>query len=412
MSVQSLFSALLAATLVSQVAAGATSAWTSSPGAMRGSKPAAANPTLPDPIVTKQRQFLIPFRVERSNDPSWRPVEAQLLVSTDRGMHWRVYSKAPTTQQRFPFHAGSDGEFWFAIRTLDRAGHVKPDRITAPGLRVIVDSAGNLPAQGEQNKTSVASSDTSSLKGPASVDINLASNKRSVDSGPAFSGLPAGERPRMVNSRSFELEYDIDSVGPSGVGQVQLWGTRDSGQTWRAFTSEHDSRGTVRVKVDEEGIYGFRLSVTNGVGVGGKRPEPGDAPDVWVGVDWTKPTARIVSAEPGVGNEAGKLIISWQADDQWLAARPISLFISDTAKGQWTPIATGMENTGRYAWPIDGRLPPKIYLRLEVRDEAGNVAMHETSEPVVIDQSHPVARIRGIRKGGQTTARPVWQPEQ
>ncbi len=34
-------------------------------------------------------------------------------------------------------------------------------------------------------------------------------------------------------------------------------------------------------------------------------------------------------------------------------------------------MASGLENTGRYAWPIDSRTPPKFYLRLEVRDEAG-----------------------------------------
>ena len=69
-----------------------------------------------------------------------------------------------------------------------------------------------------------------------------------------------------------------------------------------------------------------------------------------------------------------------------------------------------MDNTGRYAWSIDGRTPPRIYLRLEVRDEAGNIGVHETAEPVVIDQSHPTARIREVRPVGQPVARPEWRP--
>ena len=59
------------------------------------------------------------------------------------------------------------------------------------------------------------------------------------------------------------------------------------------------------MKVEEEGLYGFRLVLTNGAGVGGKPPRSGDAPDIWIYVDLTKPTARIVSVEPGVEAEAG-----------------------------------------------------------------------------------------------------------
>ncbi len=214
----------------------------------------------------------------------------------------------------------------------------------------------------------------------------------------------------MVNSRTFELAYDVDSVGPSGIGRVELWGTRDGGQSWRRFTVENGNRSPLLVKVDEEGLYGFRVVVTNGAGIGGKPPRSGDPPDIWIGVDLTKPTARIVSAEPGVDSEAGRLIISWQADDLMLAARPVSLLFSTSRGGPWTPIASGMENTGRYAWPIDSRTPPQVYLRLEVRDEAGNVGVHELTEPVIIDQSHPTVRIRDVRPVGQATARPEWQP--
>ena len=183
---------------------------------------------------------------------------------------------------------------------------------------------------------------------------------------------------------------------------MELWGTRDGGKTWRSFAATSDGHGPLRVTVDEEGVYGFRTVVTNGVGIGGKPPVSGDLPDLWIGVDVTKPVARIVSAEQGVQSEAGRLIISYQADDQLLAARPITLSFSENAAGPWTPIAAGLENTGRYAWSIDERAPPKVYLRLEVRDEAGNVGVHETAQPVIIDQSRPTARIRDVRPVSQS----------
>ena len=201
----------------------------------------------------------------------------------------------------------------------------------------------------------------------------------------------------MVNTRLFELEYDLDSVGPSGIGRIELWGTTDGGKSWRRYPIGTDKPKVLTVSVEGEGIYGFRMVVTNGAGLGGRRPAAGDMPDIWIGVDLTKPTARIVSAQQGIDSEAQSLIISWQADDKMLAARPISLLFREDPREPWLPIASGLENTGRYAWPIDSRTPPLVYLRLEVRDEAGNIGVDELTEAVPIDQSRPTARIRDVR---------------
>jgi hypothetical protein len=203
------------------------------------------------------------------------------------------------------------------------------------------------------------------------------------------------------------LEYDVDSVGPSGIGRVELWGTRNGGKTWRRFPLDTSSRSPLLVNVEEEGIYGFRVVVTNGAGIGGKPPVSGDLPDLWIGVDLTKPTARILSARQGTEGEAGRLIITWQVEDKMLAARPISLWFRAEPTGSWIPIANGLENTGSYAWPIDSRTPTELYLRLEARDEAGNVGVYETPEPVSVDQSSPTIRVREIRPVGRPGLRPV-----
>jgi hypothetical protein len=380
---------------------------------------------LPEVIVTRQALFAIPFRIERSNDPAWQPIEAQLYVSTDRGAHWQLYTRASTTgQQHFTFRAGGDGEFWFAIRTADRSGQVRPLAIDAPGLRVMVDTKPQTPNKGtaafpsnDNRESPQPRPQKPEAVGPApqpdravtvaakpAIGQKFSPSSGSLTAVPNLPGLPPGERPRMVNSRTFDIEYEVDSLGPSGIGRVELWGTADGGKTWRHFTVDSDKQSPVRANVNEEGVYGFRVVVTNGSGYGGKPPAAGDPPDLWIGVDLTKPTARIVSAQQGVEAEAGQLIISWQADDKMLAARPVSLLFSPTRSGPWSPIAAGLENTGRYAWPIDNRTPPQVYLRLEVRDEAGNVAIHEMTDPVAIDQSRPTVRIRSVRAVGQTTS--------
>ncbi|MCE5267014.1 MAG: hypothetical protein LLG00_03935 [Planctomycetaceae bacterium] len=492
--------------------------------------PATKPPALPQPVAMRQATFAIPYQLDRTED-SRQPVEVQLYVSVDRGAHWQFYAKAPTTQPNFPFRAGGDGEFWFAIRTIDRSGQARPTSIAGPGLRVLVDTkppvvrvsaqqqqdgqvsvrleidelnpkpngitvtyrssptdswqavpvnpgtlastagrqvgevtfwpklgssdleiraevldvAGNsaagqtrvrLGASGSQRQpsppdlgrtaandggaaapsnklpTGGTSATNSDPRGSVAIAINPAIGNRypGTDGGPALggtaaSGLPPGERPRWVNSRLFELEYDVDSVGPSGIGRVELWGTRDGGKTWRNFPLGGSRRSPLLVNVEEEGIYGFRIVVTNGAGLGAKPPRAGDLPDLWIGVDLSKPTARIVATQQGSDAEAGHLVITWQADDRMLAARPVSLSFAETRAGPWLPIASGLENTGRYAWALDSRLPPRIYLRLEVRDEAGNVGVHELAEPILIDQSRPRIRIRDVRPLSQTGAR-------
>jgi hypothetical protein len=224
---------------------------------------------------------------------------------------------------------------------------------------------------------------------------------------PVEDGLPPGQRPRMVNSRTFQLEYDVTSVGPSGVSRVELWGTQDGGRSWRRLAVDDDNRSPLLVRVDREGTYGLKVVVTSGAGLGGTPPQSGELPEIVVGVDLTKPTARITSARQGTGAESGKLIICWQAADQWLAARPVALLFSEKPGGPWTTMASGLENTGRYLWPIDARSPQGIYLRLEVHDEAGNTAVYETPEPVLLDRFRPAAQIRGIRPTADSTATPT-----
>lgn len=388
--------------------------------ALLGQTAATAPPTMPDMLTTRQPVFALPFSVDPTTDAARQPVEVQLHVSLDRGAHWQVYAKAPPTQKHFMFRAGEDGEYWFAIRTIDRSGQARPETITGPGMRVRVDTQSPVvKAKPEPPKTQIAEKPVPAAdepaaaepKGSVAIAINPAIGKRYVasnkhsSSAEIASGLPPGERPRMVNSRLFELEYDIDSVGPSGIGRVELWGTRDAGKTWRSFTLDNDNRSPLLVNVEDEGVYGFCVVVTNGAGLGGQSPKAGDLPDLWVGIDLTKPTARIVSGRQGVDGEAGQLIISWQADDRTLAARPVALSFSQSRTGPWLPIASGLENTGRYAWTIDGRTPAQFYLRLEVRDEAGNVGTHETTEPIAIDQSRPTIRVRDIRPVNQASAR-------
>ena len=129
----------------------------------------------------------------------------------------------------------------------------------------------------------------------------------------------------------------------------------------------------------------------------GRRPRTGDLADVWVGVDTTPPTAKLTSAIYGQGADTGKLIIQWQAADNMLDARPVTLSFAESPQGPWTAIVSALPNDGSFAWPADPQLPSELYLKVEIRDEAGNVTSDQTDQPVHLDGLAPKARIRGIQ---------------
>ena len=243
----------------------------------------------------------------------------------------------------------------------------------------------------------VASNQPAIVDGAESIPGTTATPDVASSAPMTLAGLPMGVRPRMVNSRRFELEYDVESVGPTGIGRVELWGTRDGGQSWLNFGAPPDQRNPLQVTVDGEGIYGFRIVVYSGSGLGGLPPKSGDQPDVWLGVDLTSPEARILNAEQGTENRSGELLVSWEASDRMLADRPISLLFSPQPNGPWSTIAAGLPNSGAYVWRLDNRVPDIVYLRMDVRDEAGNVRNADYGQPISIYRQRPAGRITNVR---------------
>lgn len=87
--------------------------------------------------IWRSRDFGIPFELAAdSRDAS----QVHLYVSADGGRDWKLYQRQTPNAKGFQFQAPSDGEFWFAVRTVDRRGQLVAHTGFEPELKVIVDT--------------------------------------------------------------------------------------------------------------------------------------------------------------------------------------------------------------------------------------------------------------------------------
>jgi hypothetical protein len=253
---------------------------------------------------------------------------------------------------------------------------------------------------------------------PTSIDAIPGAQPTSSSAGGAIEEkLPPGIQPRMFNTRRIELDYEIEASDATAPQRIDIWGTKDGGRTWSKVGDDDDNRGPAIVTVDQDGLYGFRIVVASQTGAAEDVPKPGDAPDVWIGVDTVKPVGQIISVDPGTGEQKNGIMIRFEASDSTLAARPISLYYSATASGPWNPVGMDLPNSGSFEWLPEPTIPASAFLRLEVRDLAGNVCVVDTPQPYSLQPSRPRIRIRDARPAGNEPAAndpaaavpPVWQ---
>lgn len=201
---------------------------------------------------------------------------------------------------------------------------------------------------------------------------------------------------QMVNGKHVALDYQVDQMGPSGLGKVEVWLTHDEGQSWHKVCDDPDRHSPVEFDLPTEGTYGLAMVLCSGSGLEGAPPARGDTPDWWVEVDCTKPLAQLLAVRPCSKDEPGTYLITWTASDKNLKPEPVDLYYSSRKEGPWQPIAKGLKNDGNYRWQLPPGLQGEIFVRLDVTDRAGNTTHCEASQGSFMDLTRPKARVIGI----------------
>ena len=395
------------------------------------------------------RSFYIPFTLHE-NDPR---IEVLLHVSTDDGRTYHYSATARPPDRRFHFKAPADGWYYFIVQTRDANGALTPEKLTGlpPSIRICVDSQPpaieSLTADAPSDNSlptirwkiteanlkeiwadyrSSAGSEWVPLFLPLKEDgthpwkplwggelevrmqvLDKAGHRSEVRTLPLRAANNVTRMPppqeqagkvMFVKNKTFQLHYTLDSqtVGPSQVASVDIWKLH-GGQGWRKCTKPGQPIGPATVTVEAAGRWGFRLIPRSGVGRADPDPQPGDTPDIWVEVDDKQPRVQVTNVTVTPEADGGYLTVYWTADDAFLRAMPITIYLAAPQGGDWVAVAKDLPNNGNWRQKIeDLKLNSRYEFALKVSaiDEAGNTGENQWRDTVKMDLKIP--RIKSI----------------
>ena len=227
------------------------------------------------------------------------------------------------------------------------------------------------------------------------AELSVVVDETPLRNEPVYPSSPPKTRDgHLVNSNTFRIAYELEDVGPSGVSKVELYITEDQGRTWFHYGSDDDLVSPFIVTVPQDGDYGFTFRIRNGLGLIATPPQPEERADIHVTVDQQAPEVELLPLTQGTGIQ--DWLIQWTANDRELDDHPIALYFATQATGPWELIDGWRANTSEYQWTIPASLDKKIYIRLDVRDAAGNITRIDGEEPLTIDRSRPRAKITDV----------------
>ena len=200
---------------------------------------------------------------------------------------------------------------------------------------------------------------------------------------------------QLINSHRCVLNYAIDGINQSAVDKVEAYATRDDGKTWQKLGEDPDRTSPIELTLPGDGRYGI-IIVISAAGRPGHPPVAGEQPDWWVEADTMAPEVTLESATPGVGDDAGMLILKWHVADKNLKPDAVEFAWSAAPEGPWQTIAKGLKAEGLYRWPVPREAGSKAYLKIEAQDKAGNIGRAATAQPVPVEVGRPRAKVLGI----------------
>ena len=278
------------------------------------------------------------------------------------------------------------------------------DQYAMKPSRSRLDGSASIPATTISRESETSNPDAAEFEPEAHSDV---SNRPMGKAGADQRGnTNRTARKKFVRSQHFQIGYKLDDVGPSGVGAVELFITEDNGRKWWKYGDDPDQKTPFDVEVPREGEYGFAIRVRSGAGLSLDPPAPGDLPEIVIVVDQTVPKVELLPVRQGAGANSNRLTIRWRVKEDHPSDKSVSLYYAASSKGPWETISDWKNiTTGEYDWTAGREVPVQFYVRVMVRDAAGNIGTAETAQPLTVDLARPTAQIIDIEQPVESNPR-------
>lgn len=341
-----------------------------------------------------------------ATDDHLNPASLRVAV-WDKTTGWRNYPIAEPNQSIVWFEGESCPEKIQAL-IKDHAGNQTVEQVDVFGeqfSRTMVTAfavSDATPATMPQAAEMAGSKERSEATSARDVQpVSHTSNSHMALAASPTAEPQESDKTMTLATRRVCVDYDVKDVGPSGIGLVVLWGTTDSGKTWSKIACDDDHASPVEAELPHDGTWGLMVVVSSGADPRERSPETGASADVEIAVDTVAPRIELHAVEIKGGHAA----IRWTVQESARGARaPASIYCSPDRSGPWQPIAEKVHTGGEYSWNYaQAGLSGKLYFRIEVRDEAGNIGAAVTHEPVTIDSSRPKARVTNVQAAKATS---------
>ena len=338
---------------------------------------------LPSLIPVNVPNFTIPFEIGGS---AHAIREVELLVSQDRGRSWNIVARQPVETGKFAFRADSDGEYWFAFRTITSAG--TPNSMTGhPELRVLVDTGNPAAVPPSQPD------DTRPIMPPRPERFRPESNTPRSQSQPTqqtnaeATGPATGNEPQTSESARMEginVERPRQILAPRFPGFDPTEQNREGdliGDLLSGMSPFMDVQPVVMRSIPGNQVAADRSDTAPNV------PNV-NAPNVLgtPGPPADRPAGSISGIVLNNTDTRPQIIVRWNTgrEQSWGNAQ-IDVLRGSTREGLWSPIAINLSNNGEYWWYLSPEDLRPFYIAVRIRSLHGGSSVDVTQSRIEID---------------------------
>jgi len=319
--------------------------------------------------------FTLPFEV----DEAAAIREVELLVSKDRGKRWHSAERQPVEAGKFTFHADSNGEYWFAVRTTARSGVVSPmDGL--PQWRVLVESKSPVIVLSSQPSESGPLTPPKPMRfrdGQAPAQggqTNTPPESKSVQNVPANTVRPDTEKPAptLLGPRLPGLELpEVDSNRDADLLEDLLGGMSPFLDVLPVATP----------------------SIPSGPVAADRSGPPSPPPPPPPAASPAPTTSSATPLSPGsitgiaLNTKAVRpqVIVRWNTGHEPWHDAQIDILRSSTKEGQPTPVAINLPNNGEYWWFLTPEDLKPFHVTVRIRHLHGGIHTDTTPMAITID---------------------------